>query len=260
MNTACETLDGPLLVAQVDAASSSFDADLGTLLGDLKRWRIECAAEPPAPDDFPPLDVRAFCQGAGLLAVHFILEALAFPSGHPAVNNSLAWLAVVIGTLLLSLGSGAFLVSVKAHGMHQRRYWRAAWHSFNENDQFPFEQMRSMLDRDLHAARRLEPYSLAILQTGRDRFSMMEETLRARLTTFFGNPSLLVLSGLLGAIWTAWEKYSAGGGTFNLLLLAGSIGLFLLGLYGAKLQISLADLTRCRALLSLEIARRMAGA
>jgi hypothetical protein len=259
MNTTDEIHGAPQLVAPPPDAPTSFDTDLCALVRDLQRWRADCAAEPPPDDDFPPLDIRALLQGAAFLAAHFILQTFALPQGRPVLANSPIWLAIVAGTLLLSFGYGIFLVAVKAHGMHQVRFWRALRPSKEGKDPFPFEPMHGMLERDLRATRRLEPYSLSVLHAAKERFTLIEETLRVRLNGFFGNPSLLVLSGLLGAIWTAWERYSASGGTFTLLLLTGSIGVFVLGLYGAKLQISLADLTRCRALLTLEIARRSAG-
>jgi hypothetical protein len=243
----------------VAADGASFDTDLAALAQDLQQWRAECAAEPPSPDDFPPLDARALGQGSFFFAMDFILGALAFPNGRPLMDDSWPWFVIVTSTLVLAFGLGFFLGVIKAHGLHERRFWRALRQSTGSADPFALTLMREMLDRDLKAARRLEVYALPVLIAAKERFSLTEETLRARVNLFFGNPSLLVLAGLLGATWSSWKDYWAHDGTVTFLLVAGSFGLFLLSLYGAKLNFSLPDLTRCRTLLTLEIARRSAA-
>lgn len=258
MNVPCAAVSAPPSVPAT-ADGASFDTDLAALARDLQQWRAECAAEPPSPDDFPPLDAQALGQGSFFFAMDFILGALAFPNGRPLMDDSWLWLVIVMSTLVLALGCGFFLGVIKAHGLHQQRFWRALRQSMGSADPCALTLMREMLNRDLKAARRLEVYALPVLIAAKDRFSLTEETLRTRVSLFFGNPSLLVLAGLLGATWNSWKDYWAHGGTLTLILVTGSFGLFLLSLYGAKLNLSLPDLTRCRTLLTLEIARRSAA-
>jgi len=88
-----------------------------------------------------------------------------------------------------------------------------------------------------------------------------EETdLRERLNVIVGTPTIFVILGALAGNLTAWENYHANlgfsvGGT----IFAVSIVTLLMGLWGLRLRIALTELSRCRALLSLEIARRTAG-
>lgn len=180
-------IPGPGEAGRGDPSSStaaSFDSDLGALVRDLQQWRAECAAEPPSPEDFPPLDARALGQGSFFFAVDFILSALAFPNGRPLMDDSWPWLVIVTSTLVLAFGWGFFLGVIKAHGLHQRRFWRALRQSTGRADPFALTLLREMLDRDLKAARRLEVYALPALTAAKDRFSLTEETLRARVNLF----------------------------------------------------------------------------
>jgi hypothetical protein len=152
--------------------------------------------------------------------------------------------------------AASYLLGIRAPGADTAQFWLAVRLAFRGQGNFPFTVAHELLRRDLDATARLRPYSLALLVAARDRLAVSEHTQMDRLNALVGNPSILVLLGLLSAIGSSWQNFHASNNVVALVLLLASVGAFALALYGGKLQLSLVELARCRALLSLEVSRR----
>ncbi len=146
-------------------------------------------------------------------------------------------------------------------GLAQAKFWRAVLYIFKRRpDNYPFTSLHNCLDHDLRQQARLGKYSAHVLVAAEHRISQEEGELRERLNAIIGTPTIFVILGALAGVLTAWENYhtklgSPVGGT----IFAVSIITLLVGFWGLRLRIALTELSRCRALLSLEIARRSAG-
>lgn len=234
-----------------------FETALPQLFRELEKWRNECNKQPPPPDDLPVTDRKALREGLVFFGV-FIALTYVFPAGHMAPGPAATvWLYVVLSSLILSSVVGFYLLMIRSPGLNTAQFWRATRTTL-QGDNFPFTVAHDLLHRDLSSTEMLRPYSSALLVAAKDRLSISEDTLRVRLNALVGNPSILVLVGLLSAIGSSWQNFHALNNTLGLVLLLASIGALGLALYGGKLQLSLVELARCRALLSLEISRRAA--
>ena len=241
------------------AVDEKFETAMPQLFHELEAWRRECNMQPPALDDFPVTDRKAVREGLFFFGAFSTLTYV-IPAVHMALGwAATVWLYIVLLSLVLSAVAGSYLLLIRSHGIDTAQFWRAIRTAFRSGDNFPFMVAHELLRRDLSSTERLRPYSSALLVAAKDRLSISEDTLRVRLNALVGNPSILVLVGLLSAIGSSWQNFHASNNTFALVLLLTSVGAFGCALYGSKLQLSLAELARCRALLSLEISRRTAG-
>lgn len=240
------------------AIDEKFDTALPQLLRELEEWRRACNAEPPPLDDFPATDRKAVKQGLVFFAVSSALMYL-IPAAHmPSSRIARVWLWIALLSLLLSSVACLYLMGIRAIGADTAQFWRAIRLAFRGGDNFPFTVAHEALRRDLASAERLSPYSSLLLQAANDRLSTTDDTLRVRLNAIIGNPTFLVLIGLFSAIGSSWQNFHRSNTVFAFALLLISFAAFCLALYGSKLQLSLTELARCRALLSLELSRRAA--
>jgi hypothetical protein len=231
----------------------TFEGQLISLCRLLEQWRADCNTESAAdPDDFPDPNWRV----AGRSLIFFALGQIAiFEQSRLNYVHGIPTLCLYI--MLLAVCSGAFLVLLfHALGVFERQFWRALKLIFKKKSNYPFTPLIRSIETDLAAAKMLSSFSDEIVTVVRERLGVNESELRDRLAIMLGQPSLTVLAGLLAGAWAGWKGLHRGDGTMAILLCALSIILFTLSVFGFRLRVALLELTRCRAMLSLEIARR----
>jgi hypothetical protein len=235
---------------------TDFDRSLVALCRLLEQWTAERqSVMAAAPDEFPPFNRKA--------AVHVLIFAALFGVGMAEQKMLMSWgfktaqgFAALL--MLIALIVGALLLVFEATGVLTKRFWRALFSTFKK-DNYPFTQLVGFLTFDLSATEKLSPFSTDVLEAGEKRISIEESDLRERLSTGFGNPSLLVMLGLLAGLSSAWKSYYAEQSILNTAVFFGSIGALGLALQIMRMRVALFELGRCRGLVLLEIARRKAA-
>jgi hypothetical protein len=224
----------------------------------LERWRAEeNALIEKDPDEFPPTNWRAVGQlfvflGLGGLTI-LIQSWLKFVQG-PATS------ALFITLLAITLGASVVL-TLHAPGFFQRQFWRAVWSIFRKKkDNYPFTALHRKTERDLAALPRLASFTDPLLSAVQERLTIVESELRDRLGMLGGNSALPSFVGLSVGVWSAWKSFQGGPNLLSTSFLAGSIGVLWLTGYSFHLRFSVFELSRCRALLALEVGRRKASA
>jgi hypothetical protein len=219
----------------------------------LEQWRADCNSESAAdPDDFPNPNWRA----AGLSLIFFVLGQI--------VILEQSWLNHAPGSfpparyfvLLAVCGITCLVFMFHTVGLFERRFWRALSLTFRGKSNCPFTPLIRNIATDLAAAKKLSSFSDEIVVAARERLGVQESELRDRIAILLGQPSLTASAGLLAGAWATWKGFHNGDGTMPILLCGLSITLCLLSMDGFRLRIALVELTRCQAMLSLEIARR----
>ncbi|HTB81464.1 MAG TPA: hypothetical protein VK717_11315 [Opitutaceae bacterium] len=234
-----------------------FEKELLALCGVLEQWRAEQKViEKAKLNEFLPLNWRAALYSACFFAL-FRLTAAAVKFFKIPDHNLGASLPVL--TLLLFFLGCALLFAVRAAGFGTGQFWRTIFEELKNKDNYPFAPLLNGLRVDFSATDRLRPFSTHTLVAAQERISLEEATLGDQITSIVGSPNILAVLGLFGVIWAAWKDLSGQMNPLTWIIFAGTIIALILAAYGAHLRLSLFELTRCRALLSLEIARRNAA-
>jgi hypothetical protein len=246
--------DGPASSAPNPA---DFEKELLELCHVLEQWRAERKAiEESEFKEFLPLNWRAALYSACFFALCRLTVVAAKFFKIPDYNLGASLLALA---LLFSFLGCALFFAVRAAGLGTAQFWRTIFEEFKNKDNYPFAPLLNGLRADFSAADRLRPFSTNTLIAAQERITLEETELGNRITSIVGSPALLATFGLFGVIWTAWKNLHAEMNPVTWLIFAGTILTFILAAYGAHLRLSLFELTRCRALLGLEIARRKAA-
>lgn len=223
----------------------------------VEQWRAEClTADAPGPNDFPEMKWKVMVQafaffgltGTASLEHSFIKET----------NNALALLIIFVATVI-SVISGIFL-SLDAWGVFSAQFWRATWSLFGRRskkpDNYPFTHLKQRLEKDFDGAARLKPFPDAVLVIANNRFAADEGELRDRLTMFFGGAPIVMFVGLLATVWTSWQSFQLHFNVLTSAILSTSVLVMFFSVFGVKFRVALFELTRSRAMISLELARR----
>jgi hypothetical protein len=232
-------------------SSQSFEGELLSLCHVLERWRAERKIALAAQDDFPPFDWRA-ARMAAFFFVTYWLAVFALPFARQSL-----WAQVVaIVVMAISVAAGSVLFGLQATGIATTQFWRGLWRLVSTKDNYPFTSVLAALKIDFAATEKLQPFSTPVLRTARERFALEESDLKERITLIVGNPTLVAILGLLAAAWAPLQGLQTPLTKTTVALSIVSAVAFLITVYGARLRIALLELTHCRGLLSLEIARR----
>jgi hypothetical protein len=258
--TSVATIDPSLTVTAKSAEvpiGRTFDDQLVGLCRLLEKWRKASNAEPlPDPHDFPDPEWRPGGYGIAFLALGEV--AIVQQSRLNYVQDIPTLLLYIC--LLAICGGASIVLVLHASGLLKRQFWQAIRRLFRKTDNYPFTQLIRTIERDIVAAGKLTDFPDNVVAVAHERIGAEEIELRDRIAIFVGQPSVVVLGGLLGGAWASWKSYNVGAGVVEILLFLISIGLFTFTVYGFRLRVALLELTRCRGMLSLEIARRKARA
>ena len=249
-------LDSDLRHTAQPVTETSFGETMIALCRELEQWRTECQSDLDASSDsLPPWDWKAASHSL-IFGIGFLLASYAVPfvASQP---STVAKLALIL-SLTVSFAAWAVFLFFGAFGMAKRKFWSALWASFViPKDNYPFTSLLRCIEHELGQQERLRPFPESILRAAEQRIHLEETELRERLNATVGTPTLLVLFGIGTGTVTSWNNYHSHPHSWiNGLIFAGSILALLIGAYGLKLRISLIELSRCRALLALEMARR----
>lgn len=235
---------------------SRFVSQLLNLCGELESWRSdEKTAAKNSVRGFPPFEWKAGIQSL-VFFITFLISSYSFRWVQSA-HNIYATLAIVIAALI-SFPAAPILFIFQACGVAKGQFWRALF-SFRSRpkDNYPFTPLATGLRYDAHHGIRLQRFRTETLKCMLNRISEEDSELRERLTVFVGTPTPLIVFGIIGGLFPAWESFhSHPGSVGQSALFFASIASLLVSLYGVHLRGALFELTRCRSLLSLEIARR----
>lgn len=174
-------------------------------------------------------------------------------------HSTVASLAIAI-VMLISISAAPLLFVFQALGLGKAQFWRAliTWPK-RPKENYPFTSLISCLEHDAAHRHRLDRFHTDTLQVVLDRISYEETDLRERLATFLGSPTPLLMFGVIGGVFSGWESYRAHPESMaGTALFAGSLVTLLLGMFGLSQRAKLFELSWCRGLLALEIARRTA--
>lgn len=235
------------------ANSSRFGAEVLQVCRLLEQWRAEEKRPIRSdPNEFPETNWRVMAQalfffGAGGLVI-LTQSWLRFAQGWPTLG---------LYVVLLATCEGAGLVLFfHALRIFTRQFWRAA---FSPKDNYPFSSLILRTERELSATEDLDRFSDAIVQGVQERLSILEGDLRERLTLLGGNSAVPTVLSLATAVWSTWKSWHEELTVIWIIALAAAVGILWMTAFTLKLRFSLLELTRCRALLSLELARRKAS-
>lgn len=231
----------------------TFEEQLISLCRILETWRAECKTE--AANDWPEFRAPKW-RTVGYSVIFYALGQVAileqsrlrYLQGIPTLVFYMVILAICSGTCIT--------LAFHACGLMDRRFWRAAKLIFKEKAHYPFTQLIRNIENDSAAAKKLLRFPDGILVAAHERMGAEETELRDRLTILLGQPSLTALASLLAGVWAGWRSFHHSNSSIEFFLCALSIGLFVLSVYGFQLRVALVELTHCRGMLALEIARR----
>jgi hypothetical protein len=235
---------------------TDFDLALRELCETLETWTIERKSKlRHSEDEQPPFDKKAASWGIAFLLLYGIgVIAWHFLKGSPHVS---AQIILLFGMLITGV-IGSVRLFIVAPGFLTRRFWRSFFTCF-KNDNYPFTPLLRTLDNDMEAMPRLSKFTLNVLATVEQRLALEESDLRERLVSSIGNPSILVVVGVLAGVSSAWKSFQDETTTLSTIVFFLSVAVLGLAIYAVHLRISIVELTRCRTFVALEIARRKAA-
>jgi hypothetical protein len=240
--------------ATTPLVDESFGNDVLRLLKCIEVWSDDERKELAADDKFPPFGTRAAIWSGVWFGVAQTCSWLMSWSGK-ANMYWLFWLSVA--GFFVGIGASLFLWLARAPGMGSTGFWIDMWSTFTTKSNYPFTPLRNCAERDLKSVSRLEGFSVNVLKAGRERIDLEEAELRERLNAIAGSPSFMLPITLLAAGWTAWKNFNEASNIFTILVLITTSLSFGLCLFAATHRALLIRLARSRALLALEIARRL---
>jgi hypothetical protein len=230
-----------------------FTEDLIALCKVLEVWRTDQnAIDRNRPDEFPEPNWKQI--GYSIIFYAIGAASLLVRSWVSSTHSTTASMIYSVSFITCEL-TGCALV-LRGSGIAKRQFISGIKSLFSKKENYPFTQLIQEIARDATAAQRLSLFTLEQLKHGLERINVEETELRERITTIVGQPSLVVLAGLLASVWATWKSYHSGSGYLEIALVLISIGAFAFAAYGFRLRVSLFDLIRCRALLAFEIAAR----
>ncbi len=248
--------DGEVPLAEIAPSVSKvgrFADSLISLCKVLEVWRAEQnAIDRNKPDEFPEPNWKEI--GYSIVFYSIGAASLLVRNWVTSAHSATASICYLVSFAIC--GIAGIALALRGSGIAKRQFIAGIRSLFSKKENYPFTQLVQEITRDATAAQRLLPFTLEQLKHGLDRINVEETELRERITTLVGQPSLVVLAGLLASVWATWKSYHSGSGYFEIALVLVSIGAFAFAAYGFRLRVSLFELIRCRALLAFEIAAR----
>lgn len=242
----------PQQASPANPSAKSFEDELISLCRVLEQWREEVRNDPTQNEPFV-LNRRAMWHSVILFA-SYGLAGLLFLLIDRSRYPSAYLIAYLTGIVAMVVGFSVFFVQATALG--SKRFWQETLQDFSKADNYPFEMLRGNLQADFAAIEKLSSCSKHALVTVQERLNLLESQLRERVTSVIGTPHLFFFAGLAAAAFTAWQSFHTQNSTATMVVFACSLLVFPFAIYGARLRLSLVELTRCRSLIALEIARR----
>jgi hypothetical protein len=237
----------------------TFETQIVELCHVLEQWRAE-RKEALATDsnDFPRFEWKAGWQSLVFYVVYGLSSFLLvkYKNSHDSLS-AISAIALAL-TVIISGVAGSLLLLFQAIGLGKAQFWRTLKRQITTKDTYPFSTLHYSIRIDLEASPRLRSYATNLLVVVHERLGLEEADLRERLITMAGNPTALAVLGLAAGVWTSWQNFYGHDGWASKALFGVSVMAFLLVLKAARWRVSLFELTHCRLLLSLEIARRKA--
>jgi hypothetical protein len=232
---------------------ASFAAKVVEICRILERWRKQQLADRrPAASEFPDYNWRLAFQGFVFLGLGGVIILL--QSWIKFVHD---FLGLGIYMTLLAICEGAGLVLVfAATGILTGQFWRAVLGIFRKTHNYPFTTLIGEIEADAAASSLVLGYSQELLTAANQRILHEETELRERLTILGSGTPLPLILTLATGIWAGWKSYRDEKSFVTMIILGASIGVLWLISYSFMLRFELLELTRCRAFLDFEIARR----
>lgn len=233
--------------------AKAFEDQVTELCLKLESWRkAERKLEDSDPDEIPGPNWRVAGQALTFFAlgsaVVLVQSSLKFVQG---------FFSFALYMLLLAICGGASLVlELRALHIFERRYWKAVVAPFRTKDNYPFTPLLRRTERDFLGLTEIQRYSDAVVKAVEERLGLLDTELRERLGLLGGNSAFPAIVGFATTIWSALKSLQTEKSMVTIAALIGSILVLLLTGYAFRLRFSLFELTRCRTLLALELARR----
>lgn len=230
--------------------ANEFDVQMTALCSTLEHWRKETKAS-----EAPQSKSRFSWKAAVASVVCYVLAwSSTFLIRKLDVQGDHNWLLLIFVVALLLVGGAVFLV-IRAFDFANPAYWKEV-RDLLKRDNYPFDPLTRCLREDLAALPRLSAFSTPLLSAGSERLAAEEADLRERIMSVLGSPTVSIVAGLIGSLTSGWQALVNGPGIISSFVFFSAMGLTLFSGYGMRLRILISELTRCRSLVALELARR----